>query len=272
MSVRHAGLAVWMISVLVASSASATAPEPPAASLGCCVETQALSPLDDPHQVTLCSVFTAAQCSAQSDTATLALDFEPGQVCNASFDACEPFVPPGIVTSASLAHRPEDCYTDKAFGILGWTQGQEATVCAQICNETGITLTHLSLNIDPFFVPEFSNLPVHLPHGTCTSYRKSVGAFVISKFIGDDPFLRVINQWCAANGPIPPGGCTFRPATDDETGSVAGPGFQISRDEQSALLVRQPAQGAPALGGVALGVLAAALAAFGVRRLIRRRA
>jgi hypothetical protein len=263
MSNRTVSFAAGMIGILVASAASATAPPVPGGSLGCCLQTVPVDSTAEPQ----CSVLTEEQCTGEFEPGTV-LEFRPGDTCNALFDACIPFVPPALRSSTSLAHRPEECFTDKAAGVLGVTQGQGFAICGQVCNETQVTLNVASLNIDPFFVPEFTNQPIALQPGSCATVRKTVSPFVFGKFIGDDPFLRVINQWCLSTH----GNCNIpRLATDGETGGPAGPALLVM-DAQSALVVRQPAHGAPALGGWLLSLLAAGLAGVGVRRLMHRRA
>jgi hypothetical protein len=255
-----------------ASTADATL-SPSLDNLGCCLKESYTGGESE------CAVVTEEQCTGiAQDIPIVGLRFEPGQTCNAAGDDCVPFNPPDILTSASLAFDPDDCFTRNARPWLVVGPGIDVTVCAVICNDTGIDLTHFTLFIDPFANPEFSNSASFLPNQQCTGVRKTIDYNFLRKFRDPGERLIVTDTWCASNATISMGGCAppngHTDSGDESTGDVggaAGPGAApVFTDTQRAFIQLGTLHGAPALEQWGLNALTAGLVGFGVWRLTRR--
>jgi hypothetical protein len=248
-----------------ASSAHATA-APSLGNLGCCLKESYTGGESE------CAVVTEEQCfGLAQDTPIFGRRFELGQTCNTAGDDCVAFNPPDILTSASLALEPDDCFTRRAAPWLLVPPGSDVSVCAVICNDTGISLTRFTLFIDPFANPEFSNSVSLLPDQNCTGVVKTVSADLLDKFVGPGDRLTVTNTWCASNATIPTDACTGAD-NNPHLGTSGGPAPPplLFTDTQRAFLQRGILEGAPALDQWGLNALTAGLVGIGVWRLTRR--
>lgn len=260
---RFAVMSILLLTTLHGDRAAATVADS-TAGFGCCQQTVDLTMFGGGVE-RRCSVVFSDQCVDAA--AVFGSTFLRGYICNPAGE-CVDFSPPDIVTSASLARTADDCFTPGARPVLIVGQDSDVTVCAALCNFTGVNITRVTLNIDPLAVPFFNNTAASLPDGACAAVKQPFSAAVIRKNIGLAKYLDIANMWCASSVTIPMGSCAPLWA-EEPSGTSAGPVPIVFTDTQHALLLIGPTQGAPALDRWGLDLLAAALVAIGVLRLAR---
>ena len=216
-----------------------------ATGLGCCGDISAFG-------FHICADTVSDDCEAP---ATFVLN----QVCNGTTGQCSSLIPPFLRVFDRKSLDPQFQLFDGKV-VQEALRGQKVYRRIGVCNNTSNTLNYHTVWTGGD-EPEFENLNFALAAGACTSTAPI-------EAVAEETVLK-ISRWCASTDPIPSFQCR-KPSSDAQQGG----GAQLPETLQGVALSILAVQGAaaPALGWLGLATLAAALGAFGVWTMRRKRA
>jgi hypothetical protein len=193
--------------------------------------------------------------------AVIGPQFDATRVCDPIDGECVVPATQRIVTRNMFVAPDLGCGSGSEQPVVHVTGGEQVRQCLTLCNETGSTISRVTLIINKH--PEFENLAVNIPDGTCSTASRLVTGT-------QKPVEEFTSFFCASTGDIP--GCVppDEAYANQTTGGAAGePALPLFTDLQEAFLIGSGQARAPAAGPWALAALGAGLLLAGLRRRCR---